>query len=179
MLSAQDTTLLVVDIQEKLSRAMHAREEFIANVQRLVRGARALGVPIVWAEQNPKGLGPTVAEVAELLRDLTPISKFSFSCGASESCMQHLRRTGRTHVLIAGIETHICVYQTAAELTQAGFRVEVVADACSSRTPQNKQVGLDKCREAGAVVTSVETALFELLKVAEGPLFKELLNIVK
>ena len=85
MLAAHDTTLLVVDIQEKLSRAMHAREEFIANVQRLVRGARALGVPIVWAEQNPKGLGPTVPEVAELLRDLTPISKFSFSCAARES----------------------------------------------------------------------------------------------
>ena len=179
MLTAHDTTLLVVDIQEKLARAMHAREEFIANVQRLVRGARALGVPIVWAEQNPKGLGPTVPEVAELLRDLTPISKFSFSCGASEPCMQELRRINRTHVLIAGIETHICVYQTAAELTLAGFQVEVVADACASRTPQHKHIGLDKCREAGATVTSVETALFELLKVAEGPLFKELLNIVK
>jgi nicotinamidase-related amidase len=179
MLTAHDTMLLVVDIQEKLSRTMHAREEFIANVQRLIRGARAMGVPIVWAEQNPKGLGPTVPEVAELLRDLTPISKFSFSCGASESCMQQLRQIGRTHVLIAGIETHICVYQTAAELTLTGFQVEVVADACSSRTPQNKHIGLDKCRQAGAAVTSVETALFELLKVAEGPLFKELLNIVK
>ena len=179
MLTAHDTTLLVVDIQEKLSRAMHAREEFIANVQRLVRGARALGVPIVWAEQNPKGLGPTVAEVAELLRDLTPISKFSFSCAASESCMQQLRQIGRTHVLIAGIETHVCVYQTALELLEKGYRVEVVADACSSRTLQNKQIGLDKMRGAGAAITSVETALFELLKVAEGPLFKELLNIVK
>ena len=179
MLTVQDTTLLIVDIQEKLARAMHAREEFIANVQRLVRGARALGLPVVWAEQNPKGLGPTVPEVAELLHGLTPISKFSFSCGASESCMQQLRRIGRTQVLIAGIETHVCVYQTAAELALAGFQVEVVADACSSRTPQNKHVGLDKCRAAGATVTSVETALFELLKVAEGPLFKELLNIVK
>jgi nicotinamidase-related amidase len=117
---------------------MHAREEFIANVQRLVRGARVLGVPIVWAEQNPKGLGPTVPEVAELLRDLTPISKFSFSCGASESCMQQLRRIGRTHVLIAGIETHVCVCQTALELLEKRDHVEVVADACSLRTLQNK-----------------------------------------
>jgi nicotinamidase-related amidase len=179
MLNTHDTALLVVDIQEKLARAMHAREEFIANVQRLVRGALALGIPIVWAEQNPKGLGPTVPEVAKLLCDLTPISKFSFSCGASESCMQQLRRIGRKHVLIAGIEAHICVYQTAAELTLAGFQVEVVADACSSRTPENKHIGLDKCRAAGSAVTSVETALFELLKVAEGPLFKQLLNIVK
>ena len=179
MLTAQDTTLLIVDIQEKLSRTMHAREEFIANVQRLVRGARALGVPIVWAEQNPKGLGPTVPEVAELLRDLTPISKFSFSCGASEPCMQQLRQIGRTHVLIAGIETHVCVYQTALELLEKGYHVEVVADACSSRTLQNKQIGLDKMRGAGAAITCVETALFELLKVAEGPVFKQILQIVK
>ena len=179
MLTAQDTALLLVDIQEKLSPTMHAREEFIANVQRLVRGARALGVPIVWAEQNPKGLGPTVAEVAELLRDLTPISKFSFSCGASEPCMQGLRRIGRTHVLIAGIEAHVCVYQTALELLEKGYHVEVVADACSSRTLQNKQIGLDKIRDAGAAITSVETALFELLKVAEGPVFKQILQVVK
>jgi len=179
MLATHDTALLVVDIQEKLARAMYAREEFIANVQRLVQGARALGVPILWAEQNPKGLGPTVPEVAGLLHDLTPISKFSFSCAASESCMLQLRQLARSHVLVAGIETHVCVYQTALELLEKGYRVEVVADACSSRTLQNKQIGLDKMRAAGAAITSVETALFELLKVAEGPLFKELLNIVK
>jgi len=179
MLATHDTALLVVDIQEKLARAMYAREEFIANVQRLVQGARALGVPILWAEQNPKGLGPTVPEVAGLLHDLTPISKFCFSCAASESCMLQLRQLARSHVLVAGIETHVCVYQTALELLEKGFRVEVVADACSSRTLQNKQIGLDKMRGAGVAVTSVETALFELLKVAEGPLFKELLNIVK
>jgi nicotinamidase-related amidase len=179
MLTTQDTTLLIVDIQEKLSRTMHAREKFIANAQRLVRGARALGVPVVWAEQNPKGLGPTVPEVAELLRDLTPISKFSFSCGASEACMQQLSRIGRTHVLIAGIETHVCVYQSALDLLEKGYRVEVVADACSSRTLPNKQIGLDKMRAAGVAVTCVETVLFELLKVAEGPIFKQILQIVK
>lgn len=179
MLQATDTLLLIVDIQEKLFRSMHAKEELLTNAQKLVRGAGVLGVPVVWAEQNPKGLGPTVPELAALLKAVTPISKFSFSCCDSEECLRGLRTGGRRNVLISGIETHICVYQTAAGLTASGFTVEVVADACSSRTPENKRIGLEKCRAAGAAITSVETVLFELLKVAAGPVFKEVLNIVK
>ncbi len=179
MLNMHDTLLLIVDIQEKLFRTMHSKEDLLANAQRLVRGAGVLGIPVVWAEQNPQGLGPTVPELAALLAHVTPISKFSFSCSESGDCLLALRQSGRRSVLIAGIETHICVYQTAAGLTAAGFAVEVAADACSSRTLENKRVGLEKCRAAGAAVTSVETALFELLKVAEGPMFKEILNIVK
>lgn len=179
MLQTAETLLLIVDIQEKLFRSIHSKEELLANAQRLVRGAGMLGIPVVWAEQNPKGLGPTVPELAALLTHVTPISKFSFSCCESEGCMLALRTSGRRSVLIAGIEAHICVYQTAMGLTAAGFTVEVVADACSSRTPENKRIGLEKCRAAGAAITSVETALFELLRVAEGPVFKEILNVVK
>lgn len=179
MLSADDTTLLVVDIQEKLSRTMHARQELIANARRIIQGARVLGVPVVLTEQNPKGLGPTVPEIRELLPGVPAIGKMSFSCGTSAQCLQELKRLGRRCVLIAGIEAHICVFQTAADLVASGFHAEVVADACSSRAPDNKRIGLGKCRAAGAVVTSVETALFELLKAAEGPLFKEILNLVK
>jgi nicotinamidase-related amidase len=179
MLKPSDTLLLIVDIQEKLFRTMHAKEELLVNVQRLVRGAKALGLPIVWVEQNPKGLGPTVPEIAALLPDRTPISKFSFSCCDNEACMLALRQMDRNNVLVTGIETHICVYQTSMDLKAAGFEVEVVADACSSRTPENKQIGLEKCRSAGASITSVETVLFELLRVAEGPVFKEILTIVK
>lgn len=179
MLKPSDTLLLIVDIQEKLFRTMHAKEDLLANVQRLVRGAKALGLPIVWVEQNPKGLGPTVPEIAALLPDRTPISKFSFSCCDNEACMLALRKSDRNNVLVTGIEAHICVYQTSMDLKAAGFEVEVVADACSSRTPENKQIGLEKCRSAGASITSVETVLFELLRVAEGPVFKEILTIVK
>jgi nicotinamidase-related amidase len=179
MLKPSDTLLLIVDIQEKLFRTMHAKEDLLANVLRLVRGAKALGVPIVWVEQNPKGLGPTVPEIAALMPELTPISKFSFSCCDNEACMRALRQSDRGNVLVSGIETHICVYQTAMDLRAAGFEVEVVADACSSRTPENKRIGLEKSRSAGAAVTSVETVLFELLRVAEGPVFKEILNVVK
>ncbi|MGE5258738.1 MAG: hydrolase [Hyphomicrobiales bacterium] len=179
MLSPHDTALLMVDIQEKLLRAMHGREELVLRARQLAQGSSVLGVPVLCTEQNPKGLGSTVPEITACLPGVRPIAKFSFSCCASEEFMQALTRVGRRHVIMAGIETHVCVYQTATDLLAAGYNVEVAADACSSRTPENKQIGLEKCRRAGVAVTSVETALFELLKVAEGPLFKQILNIVK
>jgi nicotinamidase-related amidase len=179
MLSSRDTVLLIVDIQEKLVRAMHTREELVLRAQQLVQGAGVLSVPVLCTEQNPKGLGATIPELTAILPGVQPITKFSFSSCASEPFMQALEKLNRRHVIMAGIETHVCVYQTAADLLAAGFEVEVAADACSSRTPENKQIGLEKCRRAGVAVTSVETALFELLKVAEGPLFKQILDIVK
>jgi nicotinamidase-related amidase len=179
MLNCADTVLVIVDIQEKLVRAMPAREDLVLKARQLVQGARTLNVPVLYTEQNPKGLGPTVPEIAAVMPGVEPITKFSFGCCACEDFMRALQAAGRRNVLVAGIETHVCVYQTARELLEKGYHVEVAADACSSRTPQNKQTGLDKMRDAGAAITSVETALFELLKVAEGPLFKEILKIVK
>ena len=179
MLTTDNTVLLLVDIQGKLAHLMHARESLFENLQRLVKGARVLELPILWAEQNPRGLGPTIPEVAELLPDLEPIPKFSFSCCDNDKIKQDLEALNRTTVLIAGIETHICVYQTARDLGAAHYDVQLVADAVSSRTIENKQIGLEKCKDTGASITSVETVLFELLKVAEGSKFKEILNIVK
>lgn len=179
MLDCANTVVLIVDIQEKLVRAMHAREDLVLRAQQLVQGARALNVPILCTEQNPKGLGPTVPEIASAMPGVNPVSKFSFGCCACEGFVHALQATGRRNVLVAGIETHVCVYQTARGLLEKGYHVEVAADACSARTLQNKQVGLDKMRDTGAAITSVETALFELLKVAEGPAFKQILQIVK
>jgi nicotinamidase-related amidase len=179
MLEPHNTVLVIVDIQEKLVRAMHAREDLIYKAQQLVQGARTLNVPIICTEQNPKGLGSTVPDVLRHMPGVQPISKFSFSCCASEAFMQAMRQADRKNVLLAGIEAHVCVYQTAAELAAEGFHVEVVADACSSRTNENKHIGIEKCRDAGASVSCVETALFELLRVAEGPQFKQILTLVK
>lgn len=179
MLNAHDTLVLIVDVQEKLVPAMSARDELIGNCRKLIRGALALGVPLLCTEQNPKGLGPTVPEVAGLLPGPAPAVKFSFSCAGCEEFMGELRRAGRGNILIAGIEAHVCVYQTALDLHSQGFHVEVAADACDSRRPADKRVGLEKCRDAGVGITCVETALFELLKVAEGPVFKEIVKIVK
>lgn len=179
MLSLKNTAVILVDVQEKLSRVMYQREELLQNLQKLIKGSRVLGVPILWVEQNPEGLGPTVSEIADLLTDRQPIRKLSFSCCGSHQFVQALKKLKCKQILITGIETHVCVHQTAMDLLSLGYEVQIVADAVSSRTPENRQIGLEKMRNAGSTLTSTEMALFELLRVAEGPKFKEILKIVK
>jgi len=186
MLNAENAVLVVIDIQGKLATLMHEREALYQNVARIIKGAQVLEIPIILTEQNPDGLGPTVSEIASLVQS-QPISKFAFSCCGEEKFMQALRATARKQVLLTGIETHVCVYQTAVDLLAAGYEVHVVADAVSSRTFANKHLGLMKMRDgrpadrsavasAGAAITSVETALFEMLKVARGEKFKEIIK---
>lgn len=179
MLDADRTAVLVIDVQEKLAAAIYERESLVDGVRRLVSGARVLGVPVRVTEQNPRGLGPTVREVAELLPDIQPMAKVAFSCMGDESIAAEVAASGRDQFLLCGMEAHVCVYQTASELVDSGYEVQVVTDAVSSRTPENRRIGLDKARAAGAGLTSVETALFELLRVAEGPRFRDILRIVK
>jgi nicotinamidase-related amidase len=179
MLTTDNSVFLLVDTQGKLAHSMYAKDSLFKNLKKLIQGMRVLEVPILWAEQNPRGLGPTVQEIAGLLADLQPISKYSFSCYQNQEFRQALESLGRHTVLVAGIETHVCVYQTVRDLRKANYDVELVADAVSSRTSENKQIGLDKCKAAGASITSVETALFELLEVAEGDRFKKLLDVIK
>ncbi|MDQ7782020.1 MAG: hydrolase [Desulfomonilaceae bacterium] len=179
MFDLDKTVLVVVDVQERLWAAMYEKESLRDNTVRIVKGAKILGVPIVWTEQNPKGLGSTLPEVAELLADSEPVTKLSFSCCGEAEFMKKLEALNRRQILLAGMESHVCVYQTVADLRNKGYEVQVVADAVSSRTPENKAVGLERSREVGATITSTETALFELLKVAEGDRFKQMLKIVK
>lgn len=179
MLKIEHASLLIVDVQGKLAHLMHEKELLFENLQTLIKGIRVLGVPILYVEQNPGGLGPTIPEIANLITDVAPISKMSFSSCRNERFVHALKKLNRKQVLIAGIETHICVYQTAVGLVDMGYEVQVVTDAVSSRSPQNKAVGLQKIRGAGAALTSVETALFELLEAAEGDAFKAILRIVK
>ena len=179
MLILENTVLLVVDIQEKLARVMPDRQVLLENLEKIIKGAQVLGIPILLTEQNPEGLGPTIPEIAHLLPNIQPIRKLSFSCCGSDRFIQTLKAVSRKQVLIAGIETHVCVYQTAVDLLNLRYEVQVVADAVSSRTVENRYIGLEKIKHAGAALTSTETALFELLRVAEGAKFKELLKIVK
>jgi len=178
MLDASRTVLVVVDVQEKLTRVMPDPAGLADALGRLIRGAAVLELPVLWVEQNPDGLGPTVAALAKLLGG-RPIVKRSFSCCGEPAFVEALAAAGRKQVLLAGIEAHVCIWQTAAELRAAGYEVEVPADATASRTALNKEVALGRIRAAGAGVTSVETALFELLGAAEGSKFKEILRIVK
>jgi len=158
---------------------MNDRQFLVENLKRLVQGVRVLGVPILWTEQNPAGLGPTIAEIADLLPNQKPVSKFSFSCCGSDQFSNQLTALNRKNLLIAGIESHVCVYQTAADLSDLRYAVQVIADAVASRTLENKLMGLEKSKSVGAGLTSTETVLFELLKDAKSEKFKEIIKIVK
>jgi nicotinamidase-related amidase len=179
VLKLDDAALGVIDVQGKLARLMHSRTELFKNLRLMIQGAQVLGIPILWTEQYPKGLGPTVPEVSELLSTIQPIAKNAFSCCGEPAFMSALERLGRRQLLVTGIETHICVHQTALDLLDAGYEVQVIADAVSSRTAENRHIGLEKMRDAGVVITSTETALFELMKVAGGPQFKQISQLVK
>lgn len=179
MLTTENCALVLVDVQGKLAQAMHNKESFLDNITRLVRGAQILELPILWNEQNPAGLGPTIPEIAALLPNQNPLSKLSFSCCGNEEFIKELESLKRQNMLVAGIEAHVCVYQTAADLVNLHYDVQVVADAVASRTAENKHIGLEKSKQAGAGLTSTETVLFELLKIAKGDKFKEIIKIVK
>jgi nicotinamidase-related amidase len=180
MLNREDAVLVVIDVQGKLAGLMHGREQLFAALAKLIRGCRALGLPVVWVEQNPAGLGPTVPEVAaEMPAGLVPVPKRSFSCCGEPRFLTALEACGRRQVLVCGIETHVCIYQTARDLAGAGYAVEVVADAVSSRRLPDREIGLRGIERAGARLTTVEMALFEMLGAAEGPVFKEIVKIVK
>jgi len=158
---------------------MHEKETLFSRLRQLIGGAKVLGLPILWCEQVPDKMGPTVPEVAELLTGLQPIAKSAFSCWGEERFRKAVSALARKQVLMAGIETHVCVYQTAMEMVEAGFEVQVVADACSSRTHENKQIGLGRIRESGAGVTCTEACQMELLRDARAPEFKDVLKLIK
>ena len=170
--------LVVVDVQEAFRPAVLDFERVAGNVAKLVRGARILGLPTLVTEQYPKGLGRTVPEVTEHL-DVTPIEKVCFSAVDAEGFTTALHEARRDQVLLCGIEAHVCVNQTAEDLILDGIEVHVAQDAVTSRTAENKALGLHKMERSGAVATSVETALFELLGRAGTPEFKEVQALVK
>ncbi len=179
MLDSDNTILVIIDVQDKLAGAMVEKEKLVENLQKIIKGARVFELPVIVTEQNPKGLGATISEVSNLLPDCPPIPKLSFSGYADMHFIEKLEAAGRQQVLLAGIEAHVCVYQTARDLAEAGFEVQVLVDCISSRTLENKNIGIEKMRYEDIDLTGVETALFELLKVAEGDRFKQILRIVK
>lgn len=177
MLRRENTILVVVDIQGNLARVMDDQTFLIENNRKLIKGIKALGIPIMVTEQIP--LGATIPEIAELLPDLKAFTKDSFSCCAEDNFMDTIRNANRRQILITGIEAHVCVYQTAVDLISMGYEIHLVADAVSSRTARNREIGVRKLLNGGAFLTSVEMALFELLKTAVDPQAKELFKIIK
>jgi len=171
--------LLVVDVQERLLPAMCERESMLRNILRLVQSAALLTLPTFVTEQYRKGLGPTVPEIASVLPGFAPLEKITFSAWAAPGLPVALQHRAISEVVLCGIETHVCVAQTCLELLDAGLRPFVVADAVSSRTPGNVRIGLERMREAGAIVVSTEMILFELLERAGTEEFKQVQRLIR
>ena len=175
----ENTILVLIDYQERLFPAMHDKETLLDNVLKLVKGVNALGVPVLLTEQYPKGLGPTLPQIKELLPEVMPLEKTCFDSLSEDNFSAALKASARKQVLLAGIEAHICVYQTALSLARSGYQVQVVDDCCSSRSLHNKEIAMFKMGAAGISPTTTEMALFELLKVGRGDVFKQISAIIK
>jgi isochorismate hydrolase len=184
-LDPQRASLVVIDVQERLWSAMeeNARERVRRNILVLIAMARRLKLPVVWSEQYPKGLGGTVPEILEALTapglNAHRLEKIDFSCAAAPDFAQITRDIGRSQWILAGMETHVCVYQTARDLAEDDGVVHVVSDAVMSRSADNRTVGLGLMAQAGATITSTETVLFDLLARAGTEDFKELSKLIR
>jgi nicotinamidase-related amidase len=181
-LTREHAAVVVVDVQERLFPAMDAdhREEVMRNVKVLATAARRLHVPLLLTEQYPKGLGHTLQELADTLGPaIEPIEKVTFSCWAVGAFRSRLEASGARRVILAGIEAHVCVLMSALDLLAAGYAVHVVADAVTSRTQANWRLAMDHLRQAGAVVTTTESVLFQLLGQADTDDFRELARLIR
>jgi nicotinamidase-related amidase len=177
MMTPGDTALLVIDVQEKLVAALPEGKRVVWNVRRLLDGAKILGLPVVGTEQYPQGLGPTVPELAERLGPLP--SKLTFSCGGCPGVFADLEKQGIGKILLAGIETHVCVEQTALDLLAAGWSVFVAVDAVGSRFEIDHVTALDRMNSSGATLTTTEAALFEWCAAAGTPEFKQISKLAR
>jgi nicotinamidase-related amidase len=178
MLKRDNAILVFIDVQGRLAEVVDGSEALFGNLRRLLEGMKALNVPVIATEQIPEKLGPTREEFQEFITE-PAISKSSFGCCGEPRFFQMVEDSGRKQVILCGIETHVCVYQTALELLATGHKVYVVADAVSSRDPANKILALRRMEHEGVRVTGTEMLLFELLGDAKDPAFKAILNSVR
>ena len=178
-LDRERTTLVVIDMQEKLLPAIFERERVLRNTILLMRTARALEIPIVLTTQYAKGLGPTVPQVVQETPGTMPLDKVAFGCFGDEHILLRLAALGRTQLLVAGVESHICVMQTVLGALAHHYVVHVASDATSSRSEHNWRVGLARMDRAGALVSSAETAVYELLRRSDGATFRTILPLLK
>jgi len=176
LISREDSVLVIIDVQEKLMPVIPNRQQVIDNTIRLLKFARIVGLPVILTEQDK--LGPTLPEVKKEIPGVDPIIKTSFNCFYCPTFSEQVKKPGRNTLILAGVENHICVAQTALHALP-NFNVHVVSDAVSSRTSENRGVGMERMRQFGAVITSTEMLIFELLKQAGSEEFKATLPLVK
>lgn len=182
LLDKERSVLLIIDIQEKFRNTIPDLHTVIRNTLVLIKAAELLGIPVIVSEQYPQGLGRTVPELTDALTESTEFyEKTSFGCcGSKEICnaLAHHHHHGRSQIIVTGIETHICVNQTVLQLLTEGYSVHIIANAVSSRKEFNKDIGIGKMMYAGAIISSMETALFELIRDASDPSFKILRKLI-
>lgn len=178
ILDREDTVLLIIDIQDRLVKPMKYAEKVIEKTKILISAAEELNMPIIYTEQYPKGLGNTVPELEEVLKNGERFEKVEFSA-YTEEVKKYIQSTGRKKVIISGMETHVCVFQTARDLLSDGYDVFIVGDGVCSREKENYLNGLSLMTDMGAVITNTETVIFDLLKKAGTPEFKILSKLIK
>ncbi len=181
ILTAENTALLVVDFQEKLLAVFdpNAVERVTANTVKFIRFAKIYGLPILWTEQYPRGLGRTVETIQAEMDGLAPTEKTEFSCFGNDAFVKALAAENVGSVVVTGVEAHICVAQTALDALHAGYKAHVLADAVESRKPEEYAQGVQKMRDAGVVLTSTEAAMYEIMGKAGTPEFKQALPLIK
>lgn len=179
ILNRQTTGLLIIDIQENINAVMKYRDIVLENTTKLEKGFNILGVPIFITEQYRKGLGPTEAPILEILNQPDIVDKMTFSCCAATPLLDQLREKAIKQIVVCGIETHVCVQQTVLDFLAADFQVYLVKDAVSSRKKIDHKTAIDRMQQAGAIITTAESVLFELLVEAGTPEFKQISQLVK
>lgn len=179
LLTRDNTAFVAIDFQEKLMPAMSGAELLEEVTVRLMKGMKVLGIPTVVTQQYTKGLGATIPSMAEALGDFEHVEKNTFSCMANDEFVSRLKELGRKNIVVCGIEAHICVQQTVLQLLEAGYNVYLVVDCISSRSEEDKLWSITRMGEAGAVVTTYESVLYEILRDSKAEGFKEISAIVK
>ncbi len=179
ILSSSEAVLFIIDVQEAFRKVLVDFDSLCKNIAIMAQAAKIIDIPVVITEQYPRGLGATVPEIAEHVGKHEYFDKSCFSALALDSLLDWLRKSGRTQVILSGIEAHVCVSQTAHDLLHNGYQVHLITDAIQSRIPSNKEVGLSKMIGSGAVPSSVEAALFEMLMESGTDAFKAVQKLVK
>lgn len=174
----EDTVLLIIDIQEGLANVMKYKDQVIDNTKILLQAANLMNIPIIITEQYPKGLGHTIKDFENLTSQASIFEKISFSAYL-DNIAKTIEDKGRKKIIISGMETHVCVFQTTRDLIEAGYEVYIIEDAVASRTKANYLNGLQQMKSMGAVITNTETVVFDLLKVAGTSEFKTLSKLIK
>lgn len=178
-ISKENTIGLIIDIQERLFPVMHEKEAFLKNSEMLIQGLNALNIPLIATQQYTRGLGETLSEITSLIPDFTFIEKTDFSCYDVQEVRTKIDELKAKNILICGIESHVCVLQTAVDMKAAGLNPIVVMDAVSSRSPLSIELAKERFRYEGIMMTSVESVLFEMTRAAGTPEFKAISKIVK